>query len=152
MATKKQRAYAEARGRGLSRDQSAIMAGYHPEDVTNVERSDGVQQELAKIRAETAANTGITKEQVVELLIEAARMAQTMEDPTGLVAAARELGKMLGYYAPEVKKTLHGLDKEGIKKVLDEMSDEELIRLRNAKVIDGTSNRVPELGKPEDVS
>ena len=89
-----------------------------------------------------AANTGVTKEEVVGMLVDAGQMARLVGDPTGLVAAARELGKMLGFYAPEVKKTLHGLDKGTLKKALEELSDEELHKLAHAKVIDGESVRV----------
>lgn len=151
--TDKQKAYAEARGKGLNRAESAVMAGIAPEtkdpNLTTVENSKGVQEELARIRAETIANTGVTKEDVVQMLLDAGSMAKVMADPTGLVAAARELGKMLGFYAPEVKKTLKGVDKDSLRRVLEEMSDEELQKLANARVIDGQSKRVDEPEVPK---
>lgn len=145
MATEKQRKYAEARGKGLSREQSALMAGYtavEDPNTSRIEKAPAVQQELARIRKETAENTGITKEEVVGMLVEAATMAKLQGDPVGLVSAARELGKMLGFYAPEVKKTLHGVDQDSLKAALASMPDEELLKLANAKVIDGQAERV----------
>lgn len=140
--TKKQAAYAEQRARGLTRDQSALMAGYsNTEHGTEIEKSDGVKQELARIRAETAANCGITKEDVVKMLVDAAAAARLMSDPSGLVAAARELGKMLGFYAPE-KPQKSSINKDELKKALEEMGDEELLRIANARVIDGEARRV----------
>lgn len=141
--TEKQKAYAEARGRGLSREQSAIMAGYEVGEDPNTSRIEtSVQEELSRIRAETAANVGITKEQVAEMLVEAANMARHREDPMGLIAAARELGKLLGHYAPEVKRTLHGLDRDQMMKVLEDMPDEELVKIKHGKVIDVKPKRL----------
>lgn len=141
--TKKQTAYVENVAKGLSRDQSAILAGFSPSsETTMIEKSPTIHAELARIRAETAANTGVTKEDVVEMLLSAANMAKMMADPQGLVAAARELGKMLGYYAPEVRKTLAGIDKDSLKAALNEMSDEELMRVANARTIDGQATKL----------
>jgi hypothetical protein len=126
------------------------MAGYTYDrtDVEKIEtRSVPVQEELARIRANTVKNTGVTKEEVVELLKAAAEMAKVQGDPAGLVAAARELGKMLGFYAPEVKKTLKGIDKNDLKRLLKEMPEDELLKLANATVIDGTATRVPDPDK-----
>lgn len=155
MATSKQKKYVQARAKGLDRDTSAIMAGYSENggdpQVSRIEKHPDVQQELARIRAETAKNTNITKEDVVQMLMDAAGMAKMLDDPTGLVSAAREIGKMLGFYAPETKKVMHGLDKEQIMAVMEDMSDDELIRLKNGKVINGTAKRLPEapsLGAP----
>lgn len=142
-----QRTYVKNRARGLSREQSAIIAGYNysKADVEKIEtRSETVQTELARIRAETAKNTGVTKEEVVELLKAAAEMARVQGDPTGLVAAARELGKMLGFYAPETKRVLRGIDQNDLKKLLQSMPEDELLKLANATVIDGTATRVPD--------
>ena len=146
MTTPKQKKYAEARAKGLSREQSALMAGYtsstNDPNTSRIEGNVNVQQELARIREETIKNTGVTKEDVVGMLMDAANMAKLQCDPVGVVSAARELGKMLGFYAPEVKKTLHGVDQESLKAALTSMSDEELLRLSNAKVIDGKAERV----------
>lgn len=141
-----QKRYAEARVTGRTQQQSALIAGYSPntEQRGEIERSKTVQEQLAAIRKEVAENTQITKEEVVGLLMHAADMAKVMSDPTGLVAAARELGKMLGFYAPEVKKVTHGLDKGSLRALMDEMSDEDLIRLANARAIEGTATRVIE--------
>lgn len=133
-----QKAYVESRAKGMDKVQSALLAGYAPgPEGVKVESSLTVQEQLKKIRAETAANTGITKEEVVQMLMDAAAMAKLMADSQGLVAAARELGKMLGFYAPEIKRVTHGLDKNSLRAVLDEMTDEDLIRLANARAIEG---------------
>lgn len=125
------------------------MAGYSEDKNEGVvENSATVQEEIARIKAEVASNVKITKEEVVEMFMVAAGMAKVIGDVQGLVAAAREVGKMLGYYAPEVKKTLVGLDKATIKQVIEQMDDEELARYANAKVIDGQSKRIEHKNVP----
>lgn len=138
--------YVKHRARGLPRERSALLAGYTEKapNLTRIEASPNVQVELARIRAETAENTGVTKEDVVELLKTAAELAKVQADPTGIVAAARELGKMLGFYAPEVKKITKGLDQQEFQKLLSNMPDDELLKIANARVIDVTAERIPE--------
>lgn len=147
--TGQQKTYVENVAKGVSQSRSAILAGYAPGgadvNVSRIEASPTVQQELARIRAETAKNSGVTKEDVVQMLMDAAQMAKMMADPQGLVAAARELGKMLGFYAPEVKKVTHGLDKNSLKQVLSEMTDDELQRVANARAIEGIATEVKAL-------
>lgn len=151
----RQRAYVENRVRGLGRQQSAIMAGYGDYENAGVavEDSQKVQAELARIRAETAKNTKITKEMVAEGLKTAADLAQQMADPQGMVAAWRELGKLLGFYAPEVKRLEKGINKKDLLAAMDQMSDEELLKLKGGRIVDGTvtertTERVPELPPP----
>jgi len=143
--TKKQAKYVQHRARGLSREQSAIMAGYSENGgdpvAERIEKSETVSQELARVRAETASNVGITKEMVIEMLREAADLAKLQADPTGIVQAAREMGKMLGFYAPEVKKITRDMNKQDLQKLLTELTEDELLRLANAKVIDVTPRR-----------
>ena len=145
--TKQQEVYIEGQAKGQTKRQSAILAGYAVTgesgggDTAQIE-SPNVMERLAEIRAEVAKNTGVTKEQVVSMFIQAADMAKLMADPQGLVAAARELGKMLGFYAPEVKKVTHGLDKGSLRQVLEEMTDDDLQRLANAKALPGEAVRI----------
>jgi hypothetical protein len=138
-----QKQYVHHRARGVSREQSAIMAGYEQTGInlTKIEKGEGVQEELARIRALTVKNTGVTKEEVVDMLKQAAELAMMQSDPTGIVTAARELGKMLGFYAPEVKKLTKGIDQQEFQKLLSELPDDELLRLANARVIDVTPER-----------
>lgn len=133
------RRFAELRAKGIDRQQSAVMAGFSNSEHMGrqVEESPDVQQELARLRAETAKNVKITKEDVAAGLKTAADLAQTMADPTGMVAAWRELGKLLGYYAPEVKKLEKRINKQDLLAAMDQLSDEELLQLRGGRVVEG---------------
>jgi len=153
MASKRQNDYVTNRARGLSREASAILAGYPAgqEAGKQVEEQPSVAAELARIRAAMAVNSGVTKEEVVQMLQDAALLAKVQGDATGLVAAARELGKMLGFYAPEVKKIMHGMDKEQIKQALQDMSDDELYKIAHARTIEGEFAKLPKItgAKPD---
>lgn len=138
----KRTAYVQNRAKGMTRKQSAINAGIA--DTAGNYQNKSVQYELARVRAEMAADANITREDVVAMLVDAADMARMMSDPTAMIAAAREIGKILGHYAPEVKRIVRGMDQGEVKKALENMSDEELLKIANArvKVIDGESRRV----------
>lgn len=141
--SKQQAMYVAHRERGLPRQQSAIMAGYADVDKAGeqVEKSPAVKDELAKARAELAEATGTTREDIARMLKDAYDVATTMADPGAMVRAAAELGKLLGHYAPEVKKHQHELG-EGTLRALERMSDSELLKLTHGRIIEGEAEVV----------
>jgi len=147
--TEKQKGYIENVTKGISKDRSAIMAGATSDNVPYFEASPLVKDELARIRKEVIENTGVTKEQVVGMFMEAANFARILGDSMGLISAARELGKMLGHYAPEVKKIEKSIDKNELRKALKDMNDEDLYKLANARTIDGTAESVKDTDVPK---
>lgn len=130
------------------------MAGYADDDKTarQVEESPNVQAELAKARAETAVAVRTTKEDVAQMMLDAADMAKTLADPQALVRAAAELGKLLGHYAPEVKKIEHGVDKDSIKRAVAQLSDEELLKLARGRIVEGEVLNVQTEREPAQLS
>lgn len=140
--------YLEARSKGLSRVMAAKQAGYAESNAGHIEESPSVMEELAVIRADAAANANVTRDDVVNGLKDAADLAKLLSDPTGMVAAWRELGKVLGFYAPEVKKIEKGISKSDLLKAMDQLSDEELLKLTHGRVVvDGEFTRVAEPAK-----
>jgi D-alanyl-D-alanine dipeptidase len=135
--------FVAARERGIPRQKSAIMAGYPDVDKKGreVESQPTVQRELAQARKELAEMTGITREEVIQGLRDAAEMAQTMADPATMVRAWAELGKLLGYYAPDKKVHELTLNKSSIE-AIRRLSDTELHRLAKGRLIDGTTGEV----------
>lgn len=130
--------YVAARERGLTREDSAVMAGYPADQKAGeaAEKSPNVQDELAKARKAMAASTGITREEVLKGLKDAADMASTMADPQAMVRAWSEIGKMLGFYAPDKKVHVHELGK-ATQDALRNMADDELLRLAHGRVVEG---------------
>lgn len=148
------RKYAQHRARGVGRVQSALLAGYagDKDNAGRVEERPEVAEEIRRLQDETAKNTEVTKEMVAAGLLDAANIAKLQGDVTGQVAAWRELGKLLGFYAPEVKKIEKGINKAELKKALADMSDDDLLRIANGRVIEGTVTsrevaQLPDLSK-----
>lgn len=92
--------------------------------------------EAEKTKYEAAAD--MSRKKVMDMLVEAYDMAKLMAEPASMVSAAREIGKMCGYYAPvERKVTVSGnliVDK------MNRLSDAELL-----KILDGASETVEAL-------
>lgn len=139
---KRQRVYVESRAKGVSMRQASAIAGYSAGNGGKVEAVYDVQVELAKIREFAAKNADVTKEDVINGFKHAAEMAGVLDDVAGMVAAWRELGKLLGFYAPEVKKIQKGINKGDLMKVLNDLDDEDLLKLSRGRVIDGESTHV----------
>jgi hypothetical protein len=82
----------------------------------------------------------MTRQKVIDGLKEAIDIARTMSDPQTMVAAWREIARICGYYAPEVKKLeLSVIGATHISQIQD-MTDEELTKL----ILEGEFERVPE--------
>lgn len=137
MADTKAEKFVQARARGLSQREASDVAGLAGSG-SGTAMLPSVQAELARIREQMAVDSGVDRKTIIDGFIDAAAMAKMMGDPQGMVAAWRELGKMLGHYAPEVRKIEKGINKGDLLKAMDSMSDEELLRLQGGRVVEGT--------------
>ena len=143
--TAKQEAYVEARGNGNSKSTSASLAGYaNASGATAAESSEDVQKALKEIRSNLQTATKINREEVVFMLQRAYHMAESLEEPSSMVAAAREIGKMLGFYEPEKIKLELSQDQARLQKKYEIMSDAELLDIINGTttVVDGEFSHV----------
>lgn len=149
--SKQQAIYVAQRSKGLTKKESAIMAGLDVEKngVVKVERSLTVQEELAKARAETAKNVDVTKEDIAAGLMRAAAMAETMADPQAMVRAYSELGKMLGHYAAEKKTVTHEAGAKTLE-AMKALSDTELAKLAKGRVVEGEFTDVTKEESPDE--
>lgn len=85
---------------------AALRAGFAPKSARVIacrllKANKAVQEAVAAQEALLAAEVGMTRQRVVQGLLEAVEMARERQEPGAMIAAWRELGKMLGYYAPE---------------------------------------------------
>ena len=71
----------------------------------------------------------MTRKRVMDMLVDAYDMAKLMSEPASMVSAAREVGKMCGYYEPvktQVNVTVNGqvsIDR------MNRLSDDELLKI-----------------------
>ena len=91
----------------------------------------------AKIRAlidrkchEAEERLEITRDDILKGLLAAFQVAREQGEPVAMVAACREVGRMLGYYEPKmvVKRELSTNQTE-LKRRIREMSEEDLLAI-----------------------
>lgn len=71
----------------------------------------------------------MTRKKVMDMHIEAFEMAKLLSEPASMVAAAREIGKMCGYYEPVKQRIELTVNGQVEMKRLEQLSDSELLKL-----------------------
>lgn len=135
--------YVEARLAGTPPQPAARLAGYDNPAVRHweLEQDPRVLQYLRAAATARAHRQSVTRQDVLDGLMDATRMAATA---TELVSAWREIGKLIGAYEPQkYEVTVND------KRQLQEMSDEQLQQLA---AIDGDFEVVSDPQKEEGCS
>jgi hypothetical protein len=91
-----------------------------------------VQEAVQARQATTALELGVTRQQVLSDLLEAIQTARLQGNPGAMIQGARELGKLMGFYSPELVEIHMSTNDAVLKARYEAMSDEELM-----SVIDG---------------
>ncbi len=134
-----QKAYVDARASGLEKTPAAIAAGYKgnsPSIATELEKHPGVRDLLQAEQRKNAYMLGITRETVLQGMMDAVADAKALADPMAQIAGWREIAKICGYYAPEVKKIELSAGAKTVLQRMEQMDDEELLRLAESEIID----------------
>ena len=127
--TDKQKLFVGFWAQGESIHTASAKAGYADgaQFAYRMIRMPNVIRLYEELRARYEEASGMTFKKVSDMHVEAYEMAKLMAEPSTMVAAARELGKMHGYYAPvEQKITVTG------NKLLDRinsMNEQELLKM-----------------------
>lgn len=129
--SQQQAQYVEGVLDGKPRAQAAADAGYaHPDKVpTLIERSESVRQALIDGRNELSSVAQMKRADVLLIFMDAIDLARVAGDPTAMVAGAREVGKMLGLYAPEKKEIELTVGQARLRSMYEGMPDEELLAI-----------------------
>lgn len=133
-----------ARASGLNAKDSMAAAGMKPNDGTAnaLEKLPRVKELLKAEQRKNAYMLGLTREQVLQGMMDAIDQAKLLSDPLTQIAGWREVAKICGFYAPEVKKVeLSGSGKQVIDR-LRSLSDEELLQIAEGDVIDAEFEEV----------
>ena len=85
-------------------------------------------------QAQTALRLEITRESVILGLLEAVELAREQGDPAAMISAAREIGKMLGFYSPPVKERPPTAENEALRAWFEGLSDEELLAIAEGSI------------------
>ena len=139
LLNERQAAYVEATLGGKDPVDAARAAGYaHP--IANKEaplRSEAVRTAIAAGREELSSLTQLTRADVIDGIMEAINLARMNADPATMVKGWTEVGKMLGHYAPEVKKVEVDVTTGNFTAKLRALTDDELL-----KIIEGECHEV----------
>lgn len=128
--TEKAKLFVKFWAQGESIQSAAARAGYadsatYAYKVVHLPQAIALYEEEKRLYAEAAQ---VTRKDVMDMLKEAYDMAKLVSEPSSMVAAAREIGKMAGFYETRVKITVNG----GKQQEMARMTDDELIALINA--------------------
>jgi len=134
--TEKQDAYVEAVLDGEPKSKAAKAAGYAAPPAV-IERSDDVAHALHFARSELSSATQVRRADMIEVMLDAIQIARTMADPTAMIAGAREISKVLGFYEPEKKIIELTGNQQRVQQQFSQLSDQELL-----EIIEGESRRV----------
>lgn len=133
----RERIYVEGVLRGLPKKASAQAAGYQDVEFARLEKRPHVLKALDAGRNISIKETGITREKVTDMLMEAWRNATST---TEQVMVARELGKLHGLYEAKKVEVKHQLEHVSRTEQLRTLTVEELERIAlegKPLVIDG---------------
>lgn len=113
--------------------QAAIRAGYAASgaytEASRLLRNAEVASAIKTRQEADSARLRLSRERVVSMLLEAFEKAKEQAEPAAMVSAARELGRLMGYYAPaRVEATLE-VGPAAERQRLEAMTDAELYRL-----------------------
>lgn len=116
---------------GNSITTASTMAGYG-DGASYAYKVARLPQAIALYNEEKAkfeAAGDMSRRQVMDMLKEAYDMAKLVSEPSSMVSAAREIGKICGYYEP-VKVNLKISGEVGVvQRKMDNMSDAELLKM-----------------------
>lgn len=129
--TEKQALFVRYWAEGESISSASARAGYN-DAATFAYRMTKMPNVLAlysQIKAKYEEAGDMTRKKVMDMLIESYDMAKLMAEPSTMVAAAREVGKMCGYYAPVEHKMKVDVTGNIVVDRLNSMSDAELLKL-----------------------
>ncbi len=146
LLTAQQAAFVDAKMLGKDNIDAARAAGYkRPITSGNtIAKTDSVQRALAAARDELSSAAQITRADVIDGFMEAINMAKLAADPASMIKGWSETAKVLGLYAPEVKKLEISGNQKRMQSKYEAMSDMELLDIieGRVKLIEGESTRV----------
>jgi hypothetical protein len=128
--TDKQKAFVKAWASGDSISAATLRAGFAEDSVGyRLVRMPNILALKAKYEAKYEEEAQMTRKKVMDMHMEAYEMSKLMAEPATMVAAAREIGKMCGYYAPVEHKIKVDVTGNIILDRMNGMSDAELLKV-----------------------
>lgn len=139
LLTERQASYVDQRMHGVDGEKAAERSGYVQPGAaaSKLEKSDSVRAALAAARDELSSAAQISRADVIDGIMEAIGLARLAAEPATMIKGWSEVAKILGHYAPEVKKIEMSMGQKRLQSKYTAMSDAELLT-----IIEGEAVRV----------
>lgn len=119
---------AQAAVDGKTQVEIALEAGYATQSgAQHALKVPEVQARIKEIREDLEDTVKIKRIDVINGFLDSIEMAKLAADPGSMIRGWTEIGKMLGHYAPEVKKVELSMNQRALMNKYEAMSDEELM-------------------------
>ena len=114
---------------GKDKAAACAAAGYASPFANQDEpfKSKKVQLALREARSELSSAAQITRADVIDGFMEAINIARLAADPASMIKGWSETAKVLGLYAPEVKKIEMSMNQQRLQSKFESMSDADLV-------------------------
>ena len=129
--TDKQKLFVKFWAEGDSIPNAMQRAGYNeqPSYGYRMAKMPNILAEFDRIKALWEDAAQMNRKKVMDMHLEAFDMAKLMAEPATMVSAAREIGRMCGYYEPVKQKIDITVNGQIAVKRLEAMSDEDLLKM-----------------------
>lgn len=119
---------------GKTRHASAIAAGYPNSSAPDLSLT--IKEEIQRARDKLTDLTQIKRLDVIDGIMDGVALARMQGDAGNVIKGWTEVAKILGHYAPEVKQVNLNINQQRLRSKFEALSDEELLAIQNAGVID----------------
>lgn len=136
--TEKQRLFVKIWAEGETIRSAAMRAGYTDGGAVayRLARDPAILKIYDREKALYEQAAQMTRKDVMDMLKESYDCAKMMSEPASMVSAAREIGKMCGYYEPVTRNINVNVQGELTVKKLERMSDDDLLNLIKGDIED----------------
>lgn len=125
----RQRSYVQNRSMGMLPTQAALQSGYRKDESKRLEKLDGIAQALAALQEATAKDYNLSRNDVVEGIIEGIDVCRLQADGVGMINGWEKLARICGIAAPDKKELTLTIDGEIAQRHYTTLSEQDLLAL-----------------------
>ena len=127
-------AFVEAKVEGLSTRAAAAQSGTTGQ---NLMQLASIKEQIESARRWLTDTTQIKRLDVIEGVIDGIELARMQGDAGNVIRGWTEVAKILGHYAPEVKRIELSIGQARMRSKFESLSDEELLAIASGNVVEG---------------
>jgi DNA-binding CsgD family transcriptional regulator len=143
LLTDRDRAIADAVLDNKTMKDVAAEAGCTPDTASKVVKtSHDVQGYIEDHRREISNATQLKRADMIAGMMEAIDVARLAADPGSMIRGWSEIGKALGFYAPEKVEVTLNINQRNIQSKFEVMSDDQLLAIAEGRVYEGECSTI----------